>query len=167
MEPERENFGCYIFTRMKLADCHENPPGIGICVWNIFLFIWHCCRWVRRFQSGKKDLRNEPRSRAPNTAVNENTIELVTRAIADDPHNMWIQEIPATYYLLHGTIHRIIHDELSMKKLSVKVGTPLIDRGTKMESAELCKTDACHVWTARAQLNDWLMLSMSQEMKLS
>ena len=74
MEPEKENFRCYIFTRMKLADCHENPPGIGICVWNIFLFIWHCCRWVRRFQSGKKDLRNEPRSRAPNTVMNENTI---------------------------------------------------------------------------------------------
>ena len=76
MEPEKENWRFYIFTRMKLGEFHENPPGVGIG-------------------------------------------ELVRHATADDPH-ISIQEISELCYLSHGTVHRIIHEEHSMKKVCAK-----------------------------------------------
>ena len=83
--------------QIKLGDSPITtiPPGIGICVWNIFLFTYDTvCRWIRRFQSGKKDLTDETRSGAPKAATNENAVELVRHAIADDPHTIIsIQEI--------------------------------------------------------------------------
>ena len=50
------------------------------------------CRWIRRSQSGMKDLRDEPRSGEPKTAMNENVIELVGHVIADDP-SISVQEL--------------------------------------------------------------------------
>ena len=85
MEPEKENLRFYIFTRMKLGDSpmkiHQELEfvyGTSSCSYNTV------CRWVRRFQSGKKDLRDDPRSGAPKTAMNENTVGLVRHAITDD-----------------------------------------------------------------------------------
>ena len=102
MEPEFLLLRFYIFTRMKLwGQSHQNPSKIGICVWNIF----RSYGWIRRFQSGKKDLRDVPRYWAPK--------------LADDPH-VSIHEIPEICYLSHGTIHRIIHEELGMKKMCAK-----------------------------------------------
>ena len=59
--------------------------------------------------------------------MNENAIELVGRAIADDPHTS-IQEITEICYLSRGTIHR---RRTRYEKGVCKVGTPLPDTGTK------------------------------------
>ena len=47
--------------------------------------------------------------------MNENAIELVRHAVAGDPH-ISNQEITEICYLSRDTIHRIIHEELGMKR---------------------------------------------------
>ena len=87
MEPEKEHLRFYIFTRKKLGDSPMEIHQELESVYGTFSGSYDpVCRWIRRLQSGKKDLRDDPWSGAPKTAMNENTIELVRHAIADDPH---------------------------------------------------------------------------------
>ena len=81
-EPEKENLRFYIFKRLKLGDSPmkihqelESVSGTSSCSYDTV------CRWIRRFQSAIKDLRVEPRSGTPKTAMNENAIELVRHSI--------------------------------------------------------------------------------------
>ena len=87
VELEDENVRFYMFARMKLGDSSmkihqalESVYGTYSCSHDTVY------RWIQCFQSGKKYLRDEPRSEAPKTAMNENAVELVRHAIADDPH---------------------------------------------------------------------------------
>ena len=86
MEPEKENLRFYIFPRMKLGDHPVKTHQKLEAVYGTSGSYDTVCRRIRRFQSGKKDLRDKPRSGAPKTAMSENAIELVRHAIADDPH---------------------------------------------------------------------------------
>ena len=71
---------------MKIHQEFESMYGTSSCLYDTVF------RWIRRYQSGKKYLRDEQRSGASKTAVNENAIKLVRHAIADDRH-ISIQEI--------------------------------------------------------------------------
>ena len=74
------------------------------------------CRRIRRFQSVKKDPRDEATVWNTQTVMNENAIEL-RHAIAHDPQ-ISIREITEICYLSHRrTIHQIIYDELGMKEV--------------------------------------------------
>ena len=99
MEPEEENLRFYIFYRHETRrQSRENTPGIGICVYGTSSCSYDTvCRWIRRFQSGKKDIRDEPQSGAPKTVMNENAIALVRHAKADDSH-ISIKEITEICY---------------------------------------------------------------------
>ena len=69
---------------------------------------------------------------------NENAIELVRHAIADDPYYSII-EITEICYLSHGTIHRIIHEELDKKKVCAKrVPHFLTGAHTKCRECDMC-----------------------------
>ena len=137
MEPEKETLRFYSFIRMKLGDSPmkiheelESVYGTSSCSYDTV------CQWIRHFQSGKKDFRDEPWSGAPNTAMNENAIELVTHAIADDPH-ISIQDTTEICYLSHGAILWIFHEELGMKKVCAKWVPYLLTGAQKMES-DMC-----------------------------
>ena len=75
-------FRFYIFIRMKLGDSpmkvHQELEYVYGTSSSSYDTV---CRWIRTFQSGEKDLRDDPRSGAPKTAMNENAIELVGHAI--------------------------------------------------------------------------------------
>ena len=78
------------FTRMKLGDIPLKIHQDLESVYGISCSYDTVCRWIRRFQSGKKDLSDEPRSGAPKTAMNDNAIELIMHAIPDGPHlSVW------------------------------------------------------------------------------
>ena len=71
------------------------------------------------------------------TAMNENVMELVRHAIADDPY-IFLQEITEICNLSRGTFHWVIHEEIGMKKVC-SLGTLLPNRGTKKNGeSEMC-----------------------------
>ena len=88
MEAEKETFRFYNFTLMKLGDSPLKNHQELESVYGTSCSYDTACWWIRRPQSGKEDLRNEPLTGAPKTATNENTntIELVIYTIADDPY---------------------------------------------------------------------------------
>ena len=66
MDSEKDNLRFYIIARMKFGDSpmkvHQELESVNgtYCSYDTV------CRWIQRVQSGKNDLRGEPRSGEPN-----------------------------------------------------------------------------------------------------
>ncbi|CAF2734506.1 unnamed protein product [Rotaria sp. Silwood2] len=72
--------------------------------------------WAKRFREGREGVNDDPRSGRPVSELTDENIELVREVINNDPHSTY-DDIIAETFLSHGTIERIIHDCLKMKKL--------------------------------------------------
>ncbi|CAF2552799.1 unnamed protein product [Rotaria sp. Silwood2] len=73
--------------------------------------------WTKRFREGREDVNDEPRSGRPVSELTDENIELVREVINNDPHSTY-DDIIAETFLSYGTIERIIHDCLKMKKIT-------------------------------------------------
>ena len=80
-------------------------------------------RWAIRFRQGRNDVNDYPRSASPLSEFTGKNIQLVRQVINTDPHSTYDEIIHETS-LSHGTIERIVHDCLKMKKLHL-VGYPI------------------------------------------
>ena len=74
-------------------------------------------RWAQRFRERKKDVDDDPRSGRPISVFTNENIERVQHVIEDEPHCTY-DDIIAETSLSHGTIERIIHDCLKMRKMT-------------------------------------------------
>ena len=75
-------------------------------------------RWAKRFREERENVNDNPRSgRPPVSEFTGENIELVRQVISNDSHSTY-DEIIAGTSLSHGTIERIIHDCLKMKKVT-------------------------------------------------
>ena len=72
---------------------------------------------AKRFREGREDVNDDPRSIRPVSELTDENIELVREVINNDPH-LTYDDIIAETFLSHGTIERIIHDCLKMKKIT-------------------------------------------------
>ena len=70
----------------------------------------------KRFREGREDVSDDPRSGRPISVLTVENIECVRQVIEDDPHSTY-EDIIAKTDLSRGTIERIIHDHLKMKKV--------------------------------------------------
>ena len=71
--------------------------------------------WAKRLREGREDLNDDPRSGRPVSELTDENIELVQQVINNDPYSTY-DEIIAEICLSYGTIKRIIHDCLKIKK---------------------------------------------------
>ena len=74
-------------------------------------------RWAKRFRQGREDVNDHPQSTCPLSEFTGENIELVRQFISNDLHSTY-HEIILDTSLSHGTIERIIHECLKMKKLT-------------------------------------------------
>ena len=72
--------------------------------------------WAKRFREGREDVSDDPRSGRPISVLTVENIECVREVIKDDPHSTY-DDIMAETDLSRGTIERIIHDHLKMRKV--------------------------------------------------
>ena len=79
--------------------------------------IYNSCKMGKTFSSRKEDVNDHPRSASPTSEFTGENIELVRQVISDDSHSTY-DEIIVETSLSHGTIERIIHDCLKMKKVT-------------------------------------------------
>jgi len=108
----------YILTRHKLgiqatAIWNELKTAHGDsapCKKTVYL-------WVERFGSGSEDLEDHMRPGGPITATKPENIEIVRVLIEGNPHISYHQLIAETSYS-QGTINRIIHDHLHLRKIT-------------------------------------------------
>ena len=120
MEAEKENLRCYIYTCMLCGQTarsiHEELQkvfGASVCSYNTVF------RWMRKFKEGKTDFKDEPRSGAPVVACNEQTVNLVSQALEDDPH-ITVCDPADMSALSIGIVHKIVHEDLHTKKVCSK-----------------------------------------------
>ena len=74
-------------------------------------------RWAKHFHEGRANVNYHPRPATPLFEFTGENIEMVQQVISNDPH-LTYDEIISETSLSHGTIERIIHDCLKMKKVT-------------------------------------------------
>ena len=79
-------------------------------------------RWATCCREGREDVNDHPRSDSPLSEFIGENIQLVRQVISNDLHSAY-DEIITQISLSHGTIERIIHDWLRMKKVNL-IGYP-------------------------------------------
>lgn len=78
-----------------------------------------CARWVREFKDGRKLLTDKPRPGAPKSKVNGALIENVKNQIDNDP-NISVREISSELDVSIGTVYKVLHEELGLRKISAR-----------------------------------------------
>ncbi|CAF5091396.1 unnamed protein product, partial [Rotaria sp. Silwood1] len=95
-------------------------------------------KWAKRFREGREDVSNDPRSGRPISVLTDEKIERVRQVIEDDPHSTY-DDITIETDLSRGTIERIIHDCLKIRKvISSSVAHKLTDE-QKQERFRICR----------------------------
>ena len=74
-------------------------------------------RWPSRFRERREDINHDSRSNRPVSELTDKNIELIRQIISNDPHSTYDEIITETS-LSHGTLERVIHDYLKMKKIT-------------------------------------------------
>lgn len=95
-------------------------------------------RWVQRFREGKEDVDDDPRSGRPISVFTDENIERVQHVIEDDPHCTY-DDIIAETSLTRGTIERIIHDGLRMRKVTSRWVAHQLNDEQKQERLRICR----------------------------
>ena len=73
-------------------------------------------RWTKRFSEGREGVNDHPRSPSLLSPFTGENIQLLRQVISNDLHSTYV-EITAEASLPRGTIERLIHSCLKMKKV--------------------------------------------------
>ena len=94
-------------------------------------------RWMSRFTSGRQSLEDNPRSGAATKAKTHTSIDLV-KGILDGDRRATYDELEKQSGLSRGTLQRIIHEELDMKKVCARWVPRLLTREQRQSRHDLC-----------------------------
>ena len=116
MEPSKENFRFYIFTRMKLGykakEIHEElnkvfgdvSPSFDTVAW-----------WIRYFDEGGESVKDEERSGRPCSSLTKETVARADAIVAEDRCiTLWF--LASELGVSLGSAHSIMHKELGRSK---------------------------------------------------
>jgi len=88
--------------------------------------LWGCClssaqvlRWQKAFKDGRESIEDEQREGRPSTSRNENNVARV-KAVLDRDRRLSVRLIAEEIGLLETDIHRIIMEDLHMRKVCAK-----------------------------------------------
>ncbi|CAF1083628.1 unnamed protein product [Rotaria sp. Silwood1] len=95
-------------------------------------------KWTKRFREGREDVSNDPRSGRPISVLRDENIERVRQVIEDDPHSTY-DDITVETGLSRGTIERIIHDCLKMRKVTSRWVAHQLTDEQKQERFRICR----------------------------
>jgi len=74
---------------------------------------------VKAFSEGRESIEDEPRSGRPSTSKTNNNVEIVGALVRSD-RRLTVRMIASELNLNHTTVHLILTEELTMKKLCTK-----------------------------------------------
>ncbi|CAF3736262.1 unnamed protein product [Rotaria sp. Silwood1] len=95
-------------------------------------------RWAKRFREGRDDVTDDPRSDRPISVLTDENVERVRQVIEDDPHSTY-DDIMGETDLSHGTIERIIHDRLKMRKVTSRWVAHQLTDEQKQKRLRICR----------------------------
>ena len=110
----------YVFMRLQLGEDAKQiaadlkkVAGIKAAAYSTIQ------RWRQEFKTGKKGNNSDKPKQPLKRASNERNVAAVAKLVKEDPH-VCIREISARLSLSYGTVHRIIHNDLHLRKLAAK-----------------------------------------------
>ena len=95
---------------------------------------------MSRFTSGRHSLEDDLCSGAPTTAKTHTNIDLV-KGILDGDRRATYDELEKQSGLSHGTLQRIIHEKLEMKKVCARWVPQLLTGEQRQSRQDLCVTN--------------------------
>jgi len=117
---DKTNIRFYIFTRFKLG-VNAKQIHRELCdTWGEgYVSYTTVAEWIQRFNQGRTSFEDHPRSGRPVTEATDRNIEVIRALIDENPH-ISISYMVFETGLSYGTINRIIHDDLKLKKLCAR-----------------------------------------------
>ena len=139
MEPSKDNFRFYIFTRMKLGlkakEIHreladvfpESAPSFDAVA-----------RWIRHFNDGRDSLEDEERSGRPRSSL---TKDIVARAeaIVTEDRRITLRFLAAELSISYGSAYSIMHDELRRTKRCARWIPHMLTDDQRAQRVHICR----------------------------
>ena len=120
MKASKEHQRFYIYTRLKLGDdARKIYNDLHAVYADISVSYNTCARWVREFKDGRTSVVDNSRCGAPKSVVNESLVANVRKYIDEDP-NASIREVSSDMGVSVGTIHKVLHEDLGLRKISAR-----------------------------------------------
>ena len=95
-------------------------------------------KWTALFKEGRDCLEDNPRSGRPITEHTNANIELVRHIIERDPHSTF-DDIVAESSISRGTVQKIIHESLKMRKLASRWIPHELTEKNRKDRVEACR----------------------------
>jgi predicted transcriptional regulator len=76
--------------------------------------------WYKAFSEGRESIEDEPRSGRPSTSKTDNNVEKVRTLVRSD-RRLTVQMIASELNFNHTTVHQILTQELTMRKVCAKI----------------------------------------------
>ena len=102
-------------------------------------------KWYKAFSEGRESIKDEPCSGRPSTSKTDNNVEIV-RALVRSDRRLTVRMIASELNLKHTSVHQILSEELTMKKLCAK----FVPKKLTIEQKDNRK-DVCHHLLERIQ----------------
>lgn len=120
MDATKENQRFLFFMRLQLGDDTMKIYNYLHTAFPEQALSYHmCASWIRDFKNGRTVLNDMDRCRAPKSVSNENLIENIKSHVEDEP-NSSIKEISPDFDVSFGTVQKILHEELALRKISAR-----------------------------------------------
>ena len=94
--------------------------------------------WTERFREGREDVSDDRRSGRPISVLTIENTECVRQVIEDDYHSTY-EDIIDTTNLSRGTVERIIHDHLKMRKVVSRLVARQLTDEPKQKRLQICR----------------------------
>ena len=115
-----------IFNELKSA-IPDNAPSLSTV-----------SRWFNHFSGGSERLLDQPRAGRPITESSQSNIDRVRAVIDENPWSSY-DEIEAETSLSRGTIFKIIHESLKMKKITSRWVPHQLSEKNRKDRVRICQ----------------------------
>ena len=105
--------------------------------------------WIQRFNQGRTSVEDHPRSGRPVAETTDSNIEVIRALIDENPH-ISIRYMVFETGLSYGTINRIIHDDLKLKKLCGRWIPHQLTGKNKQQRVQICQENL-----AKSKSSQW------------
>lgn len=104
----------------------------------------HVKHWHHQFKCGRTSVETAPIPGRPQLAIDEDTIWQVEAAISED-HHITVHQLAQDVKVIVGSVDKIIHDHLHMRKLSARWVPRLLTPFQKQEKSPVLPGSFDHV----------------------
>lgn len=153
---EKEHVRYYIMIRSKLGikpvTIHEE---LVLALGDTAPSYTTVTRWASEFKQGRVEVKDDPRSGRPVTSFTKANIDRVRELVEADPHTTY-ERLEAETQLNTFTLHQILHQALSLRKVTSRWVPHLLTDENRQKRVEICVENLTYFRDGPGRLSDIL-----------